>query len=243
MANITANPASFPATLSQDASRRARFLRDLAFGKLTRARLVAEADAHGADLDHEYFAVRATGSDRELRNLQAHLSQVGGTRARPVISHTEGGRLMALTSRRPCAALGMTIALGAPRRLGEIHHSFAEAEDVLDAARAFALTGVVDLVAIGPLTLVTAGDRLARGLAEHYLGDRGMGFAVIAETVRRLLDNDLDIVETAAEMHVHRNTVRYRVLRFQELTGLDVHRTSDMVTAWWLLKWRTLHQR
>jgi DNA-binding PucR family transcriptional regulator len=32
--------------------------------------------------------------------------------------------------------------------------------------------------------------------------------------------------------------VRYRVHRFEELSGLDLSRTEDLVTAWWLLNRR-----
>ncbi|MFE7721735.1 helix-turn-helix domain-containing protein [Nocardia rhizosphaerihabitans] len=36
-------------------------------------------------------------------------------------------------------------------------------------------------------------------------------------------------------MYLHRNTVRNRLTRFAELTGLDLDRTDDLVVAWWLL--------
>ncbi len=37
---------------------------------------------------------------------------------------------------------------------------------------------------------------------------------------------------------MHPNTVRYRVSRFQELTDLNLRRTEDLVTSWWLLNRR-----
>lgn len=56
--------------------------------------------------------------------------------------------------------------------------------------------------------------------------------------MRTLLGLDRDIQATAERLHLHRNSVRYRVGRFRELTGLDLRRTEDLVTAWWLLKRR-----
>jgi DNA-binding PucR family transcriptional regulator len=41
---------------------------------------------------------------------------------------------------------------------------------------------------------------------------------------------------------MHRDTVRYRVTRFRDITGLDLRRTDDPVTAWWLLKWRQVER-
>lgn len=43
---------------------------------------------------------------------------------------------------------------------------------------------------------------------------------------------------TAIRLQVHANTVRYRINRFREATGLDVRRTEDLMTAWWLLNGR-----
>jgi hypothetical protein len=60
----------------------------------------------------------------------------------------------------------------------------------------------------------------------------------IEQTTLTLLDLDQNVDATAGRMHLHRNTVRYRVNRFRGLTGLDLRRTDDRVTAWWLLKWR-----
>lgn len=42
----------------------------------------------------------------------------------------------------------------------------------------------------------------------------------------------------ARRLTVHPNTVRYRVKRFEQLTGLDLRRTEDLVTSWWLLNRR-----
>lgn len=58
-----------------------------------------------------------------------------------------------------------------------------------------------------------------------------------------LLDLDQNIEEIAAAMQLHRNSVRYRLTRFRELTGLDIRRTHDFVSAWWLLNWRRARAR
>ncbi len=57
-------------------------------------------------------------------------------------------------------------------------------------------------------------------------------------TVLALLDRDHNIDATAAALHLYRNSTRYRVGRFRDLTGLDLRRTEDLVTTWWLLKRR-----
>ena len=103
------------------------------------------------------------------------------------------------------------------------------------------MTGLVELTALGPLALATAAGGLAARLErEHFsqLDELGRAGEEIEHTTLTLLDLDQNVDATAARLHLHRNTVRYRVTRFRKLTGLDVRRTSDLVTAWWLLKWR-----
>ena len=100
---------------------------------------------------------------------------------------------------------------------------------------------MVDLGSLGPLPLVTEAPALADRLSRRHLsaldaqGPRG---AEIEETVLALFDLDHSVEATAAALHLHRNRIRYRVRRFEELTGLDLRRTEDLVTAWWLLKRR-----
>ena len=49
------------------------------------------------------------------------------------------------------------------------------------------------------------------------------------ETLRAYLDCDLDVGRAARALYVHPNTVRYRLRRIGELTGLDPRRFSDQV--------------
>ncbi|WP_433245979.1 PucR family transcriptional regulator [Actinomadura nitritigenes] len=50
----------------------------------------------------------------------------------------------------------------------------------------------------------------------------------LLHTLRRYLADDLDRRATAAALHVHPNTVAYRVRRICELTGLDPARPTDL---------------
>ena len=231
------------AAARRDASRRAEFLRDLALGQVTAARRVEESAVYGLDAAQPYFGVVALCDDPAGSALEARIRESGATSTHRVLQATIDGRLLALAPRRPRAPAGATVAVGPPMHLSDVHQSFVEAEEALAAATAFGIIGTVDLTAVGPLTLVTVADRVAARLADRYFGDLGEGFREVEDTVRTLLDLDQSIEETAAVMHLHRNTVRYRVTRFRELTGLDIRRTHDMVTAWWLLEWRRARTR
>jgi DNA-binding PucR family transcriptional regulator len=55
------------------------------------------------------------------------------------------------------------------------------------------------------------------------------GNGALLETLRAYLDSDLDVARTADALYVHPNTVRYRLRRISELTGLDTQRFSGQV--------------
>ncbi len=49
-------------------------------------------------------------------------------------------------------------------------------------------------------------------------------------TVDRFFENDLNISETARQLYIHRNTLVYRLERFEKAVGLDVRKFDDAMT-------------
>ena len=49
----------------------------------------------------------------------------------------------------------------------------------------------------------------------------------LLETLRTYINCDGDAQEAAKHLHVHKHTVRYRLRRITELTGLDVAKFED----------------
>jgi hypothetical protein len=227
----------------RDATVRADLLRDLAAGRVTADRLARESKALGLDLGEPYFAVCAVCDSGAADALEAHIRRSGATAERRTLQAVIDGRLLAVTARVPAAYedVAIAIAIGPAALLSDAHTSFAEADQALATARAFGVGGVVHLGALGPLPLVNEAPALAARLGDRHLRElerRGASGREIEETVRILLELDRNVEATAARLHLHRNSIRYRVSRFHELTGLDLGRTEDLVTTWWLLSRR-----
>jgi len=209
---------------------------------MTPERLVRESDAFGLDIGRTYFAVRAEcGEAGAAEALETHVRRSGATTDRRTLQVVVDGRLLAVTPRVPAPFEGTVLAVGPARMLQDAHASFAEAGEALVTAAAFGIAGIVDLGALGPLPLVTEADTLAERLSARHLralDERGRAGRGIEDTVRtpaRARPQCRGDGRTAAPA---RNSVRYRVERFRELTGLDLRRTEDLVTTWWLLKRR-----
>jgi DNA-binding PucR family transcriptional regulator len=58
----------------------------------------------------------------------------------------------------------------------------------------------------------------------------------ILETVQRYLTLGMRADVTAEHMSVHDNTVRYRLRRYEELTGVDLRDANCALEAWWALQ-------
>jgi len=56
---------------------------------------------------------------------------------------------------------------------------------------------------------------------------------MLAETLSAMVETDLNVQATASRLHVHPNTVRYRVRRFEEGTGLRLTCDRDACLLWW----------
>ena len=52
----------------------------------------------------------------------------------------------------------------------------------------------------------------------------------LSSTIDRFLQNNLNIAETARQLHMHRNTLIYRLEQIKKRTGLDLRNFEDAMT-------------
>ena len=222
-----------------DNDRRADFLRAVLYGGVAPMRIQAEAPLFGLDPARQYRPIRARpASQREEEALTLAIQRTGSSvSGRAVLALLEG-ELVGLAPERPVVGDELLVAVGEPCELASAPPAFEATRAALDVAAAFGHRGVVALDELGPLPLALAADDLADLLTRSHLDwldEDSHGDRAIAETVQTLLEHDQNVEEVAKVLHVHANTVRYRLGRFRELTGLDIRRTRDLVIAWWLL--------
>jgi PucR C-terminal helix-turn-helix domain len=223
----------------RDNERRAEFLHGVLHGGIAPSRIQTESSLYGLDPEGLYHPIRARPADqRQEEALTVAIRQTGSTaHHRPMLALLEG-ELVGLVPGRPEIGGELVAALGEQCELASAREAFEATRPALDAAVAFGWTGVVELADLGPLPLALASGHLADLLErQHFaaLDAEGQGGAEIEETVRQLLDHDQNSERVAEALHVHRNTVRYRLRRFRELTGLDIRSTRDLIITWWLL--------
>lgn len=223
----------------REVGRRTDFLRGVLHGTIAVERISAEASIHGLDPAAEYFPVcmRPADAEEEARLFRL-LNQVCATSTlRPVLAVIQGD-LVGVVPRKPVIEHPGVIAVGSPAPLCMLAGPFRAAISALRTAEVFDRTGVITLADLGPLPLTLTGDDLAEAVKERHFGELDDGAEIIHDiqrTVWSWLQADQSVDDVAAKLHVHPNTVRYRLGRFRTLTGLDGRKTDDLVLMWWML--------
>lgn len=226
--------------------RQSSFLRSLSFGRPDLAKLARAARSIGLDPDATFYALHVPlhGPDpRRARDLRrAMLDSAPGA----VVAIVED-RVVGIATRRPLDRSAVAVmGCSGPAPLHGLAEAFAEARCAAETAVDLGVEGLVDFARLGAAPLLVAAHEAAAALDRRHcapLDAEGRLGHDIARTVARYLANDHNVDATAADLHVHRNTVHHRLRRFRELTDLDVRRTEHVVIAWWLLGRRELQRR
>lgn len=225
-----------------DAERRSMFVRGVLGGGYSVEEVHRDADLFGLDPRRTYvpLAIRipAAGTADTLRRALASALRTSVDR---LLLTDVGASLGCIATVAPDSLAGFCVGVGTAAALDSLGDGFAEAELALGTATLFDIDGVVRLEELGarPLALSATGafGRLERRHCAA-LDSEGRSGSEIEVTMRQYLERNQQVEEVASLLTVHPNTVRYRVRRFRELTGLDVRQTDDLIVAWWLLNRR-----
>ncbi len=150
--------------------------------------------------------------------------------------------------RRLAPGLGsLRLDVGAGRPAGPSALSGALREALHARDLAAARPGPVSVAGAGEITshvalLASVPDDVRSAFAAHVLGpvldyDARNG-AGLCETLTEFLDQAASWSRTAERLHLHVNTVRYRIGRVEELTGRDLSRFPDRVDLYLALRSR-----
>ncbi|MFE1952798.1 helix-turn-helix domain-containing protein [Streptomyces sp. NPDC059524] len=113
----------------------------------------------------------------------------------------------------------------------------------LTAAESTGRAGVVHVADVAVLAAVADRADLAAMLTDRHRAAwtaLGAHAEPVASAVRAWLECGRDVTAAAERLFVHPNTVRNRVQRFADLTGIDPGDPFGAMTAWWLCRtWLT----
>ncbi|WP_431957182.1 PucR family transcriptional regulator [Nocardia lijiangensis] len=219
------------AAARHDEQFRAEFTRAVLLGTLGPADLRIRAQQLGVDPELEYRAYRAR-ADQPLA--------AGRITAPSGFVTTVDGDIAGFVEKSRSPGGHGVVGLGTPTRLEDLARSFRLAGRMLATAQLFGRTGIVDLDSVGLLPAIAADTDLGAELVRRYLAALGGGESArtLVDTVEAYLDTGLRIEATAERLVVHPNTVRYRLGRFEELTGAELRAAHTALQVWWAIQYR-----
>jgi purine catabolism regulator len=128
------------------------------------------------------------------------------------------------------------IAQGPPAIGAERGHALEELRDVVALALAHGHAGEVEARTYLPELLMRRSPRIASQIRARVYGPLDGDHAELARTLDQLIKDNFEKGRVAAALPVHRNTLRDRIARISELTGVDLESAEGRGLAWlaWL---------
>ncbi|HTU88025.1 MAG TPA: helix-turn-helix domain-containing protein [Solirubrobacteraceae bacterium] len=177
------------------------------------------------------------------RSPERHAELAAKLRQTGALAASEGRRVVGLSGgAAPWRRLNLdpqaVIAHGPPAISAERGHSLDELRDVAHLALARGGCGEVGADDYLPELLLRRSPRIASELQARIYSPLDGDHAELARTLDVLIKNNFEKGATAAALPVHRNTLRDRIVRISELTGVDLEGTEGRGLAWlaWLAR-------
>ncbi|MEA2448766.1 MAG: hypothetical protein QOG63_698 [Thermoleophilaceae bacterium] len=211
------------------------------------AALRTAAEHAGLPLVDRYrpFAIRLADGPAHVASQVAAALRQGGR-----LALTEGSGVVGIapaSADPPHVESAALVAIGEPARPGSLAGALDDVRLLLDVATRLGAGGVVavrdylpELLLARSPQLGTAVVRRALGPLEDYAERRS---ADLLETLEVFMRVGLDRRTAAEELHVHPNTLDYRLRRVEELTDLLLSRPGDLALIALALKHRSLRWR
>lgn len=218
---------------------RPRFVRDVLLGLVPCTELRMRAEMYGLDPAGEFVAVRGRPGDGiPPHRFEQTLGFSSQDRQRHGLCAIVDGHLAGLLTDAPPRDVDGQVGHGPSRQLERLAESYRLAARALVTVQACKLIGAYDLESLGLRSAVAVDTDIGAILRRRYLTPLAVGGSAedLIATLRAYLACGMHVERTATRLFVHQNTVRYRLARFEELTGSSLRDTEVLIELWWALE-------
>ena len=226
----------------EEQQRRDAFVLAALTGSVDAAELRRDSAAHGLDPERAYIPFRARPREGDETHGLSHRVAFALAGDQGLVTGLDGD-VIGVAARRPMPIAGLTVGVGQPSGLDTLPAAFTQASRALQTALAFGHDGVHSLADLSILPAVLVDHALGDAFVARYLeplAALGRHGGEIEGTLRAWLDHGMRIDETARALHVHPNTLRHRLRRFEEATDANLRSASEVMELWWALERRRL---
>lgn len=220
--------------------RQAQSLRLLLRGTIAHDHLPEHVRRLGLDLEQQVYVVRAR-SVQPLPFDQLQRVLAGGPPEPPRAALALWGEDVVglLDAPPPATGSGWVAGVAGPVGVQAVEAAWAEASRSFEAALAFGLRGPHRVDDLRLRLVVQSEPWLRQVLLDRYVtplrGAPGMPEELL-RTVQVYLECGGRREAAGQQLHLHHNTVAYRVRRFCELTDADLNDHETLAELWWVFR-------
>jgi hypothetical protein len=221
-----------------DERQRAAFVAGVLQGTLASSEIRGHAETYRVDPERVYLALRLRpvgGATHE--QLVRALGLFGGAHGHGLAAVVEGD-LAGFVRESPANVTSAVVGVGPPRRLEHLAESFRLATRALSTADGFGLEGIHDLSTLGLRPAIAADRDVGDAVCARYLDPLSASGAEaeLPASLRAYFACGMRVEPAAEKLFVHPNTLRYRISRFEELTGASLRDPTVAFEVWWALE-------
>lgn len=224
-----------------DSTRRAEWIGRLVTGDLGDSELLRGAALYKVPTDVPLRILVAPFAEDAGPEIDAELQRWAGRGGATLLTAVQNRAVTGILIGDPPGTVAppeIPVALGAPASLTELHLTTVMATRVMRTALELGLTGVIDEATLSWRLAIGTSPETTALLRQRYLvplsDSRTFGNDLL-DSVRAYLENKLNVRAAAASIPVHVNTLRYRLRRFEELTGCDLAEVNTLVEVAWVI--------
>jgi len=226
------------AMITRDLRRQDRALRQLLGGGLTPVEVGRAAAECGLDPHGSYLVLRVVSGDRSAGDVRRALVNAGLPASEQLPMTTMYGDVCLIASGAPSGDVPFVVGVSPSMPVSALSEGFRLATRSAEAARRTGRTGFVTMRDLSIVASVAVDHEVVHVLRRRYLEpllELGAAGQVILDTVAEYLRRRRSVAETGHALFVHVNTVRYRLERFESMTGCSLKDIRTMAEVWWIL--------
>jgi purine catabolism regulator len=191
--------------------------------------LAARAAAFGIDFSEpaRMMVIRDGGRELVARLEAERVPHLVQQRAGEQVALVQGDVSATLAEALPAARIGIGRSISS---ITDIHHSLRDAELAVAHARGRQIVRFEDFDLGTFMVSEVPPDRLGPKVDEILSVLRAN--PPLHEALRAYFEHDLDIATTAAALHMHRNSLRYRLARAEQLLGRSLKQPSTVAAVY-----------
>jgi PucR C-terminal helix-turn-helix domain/GGDEF-like domain len=237
------------AAAATDDTQRARVAFALAavHGSLSVSELLEQAASFGLDVRRRHLVLRARPVGKlSFLQLRRALRLSGSRSGEEGVIVEHDADLIAILPGRPHGESASLVAgVGDLVSLVDLPESFRLANRALQVAVDFGLSGVHDMRSLGLRPAVAEDHDVGRALVARYV-EPALGEpsgADLLDSLRGWFAAGMHVGRAADRLFVHPNTLRYRISRFETLTGANLRDHHTAFEVWWSLEHHRVTRR